>query len=76
MDALRCPEYGRLAEEVAEALQDLADLMAASLAAFQAREHDEFVKIDKELANAVGVKERAVGAMRQHAKEHGCQPQV
>jgi hypothetical protein len=33
----------------------------------------EFMKIDKELENTVGEKERAIGALRQHAEEQGCQ---
>ncbi len=32
------------------------------------------MRLDKDLENAVGLKEWAIGAMREHAREHGCQP--
>jgi len=32
------------------------------------------MSVDKKLENLVGAKERAIGALRQHLKEHKCQP--
>ena len=34
-----------------------------------------FMHLDKELELAVGIKERAIGALRQHTKDHKCWPQ-
>ena len=31
------------------------------------------MRLDKELENAVGLKERCVGALRQHEADHNCQ---
>ena len=72
MDAGRYPEYEQLAAKVADALRRLVDLTTASLGAYRNSNQTEFMKIDKELENTVGEKERAIGALRQHAKEHGC----
>jgi len=33
-----------------------------------------FLHLDKELELLMGEKERAVGALREHDEEHGCQP--
>jgi len=32
------------------------------------------MRLDKELELTVGLKERTIGALRQHTKEHRCQP--
>lgn len=73
MDA-RCAEYARLQSQVTAALQLLADLTSAQLEAFQSHNQELFMRLDKDLENAVGLKEWAIGAMREHAREHGCQP--
>ena len=31
------------------------------------------MRLDKQLELTVGLKERSIGALRQHEKEHGCQ---
>ena len=67
MDSNKCPEYASLEDQVTEALQKLVDLIGAQLAAFRAREHATFMRLDKELELAVGHKERVIGALRQHA---------
>lgn len=35
----------------------------------------QFLHYDRELENLMGEKERAVGALREHDEEHGCQNQ-
>ena len=74
MESNKCPEYAALEDNVTEALQKLVELIDAQLAAFRAREHGTFMRLDKELEMAVGQKERVIGALRQHAKDHGCRP--
>lgn len=69
----QCPEYDRLQKEVEEHLQKITDLTTAQLHAFQENEQSKFMRLDKKLENAMGEKERRIGAARQHAKEHGCQ---
>ena len=73
MDARGCPEYQQLQKEVSEALSKIAELTTAQLQAFRLNDQVSFSRLDKELENAMGRKERTIGAARQHAKEHGCQ---
>jgi hypothetical protein len=74
MSGERCAEYARLAVRVGEVLERLTNLTQAQLSAFRANDHGTLMRLDKELENTVGEKERRIGAMRQHASEHKCQP--
>lgn len=69
-----CAVNARLQSMVDGILQRLAELTSAQLEAFQSHNQDEFARLDRELEQVVGEKERAIGAMRQHVLEHGCQP--
>ena len=66
----KCPEYEKLEADVSSSLEFLSDLTKRQLEAFQAGKQTLFVRLDKELENAVGAKERKIGALRQHAKDH------
>jgi hypothetical protein len=70
---MKCEKYNELAGKVAAVLQRLVDLTEAQLGAFNEREYSKFSKLDKELEQTVGEKERVIGAFREHQKEHGCQ---
>jgi cell division septum initiation protein DivIVA len=74
MTSQRCAEYARLQTEVGEVLERLTNLTQAQLNAFRANDQATLMRLDKELENAIGEKERRIGAMRQHAREHKCQP--
>jgi hypothetical protein len=67
-----CPENDRLTSEVDRILKDLAEKTTVLLELFRSKKPDSFARLDKELELLVGEKERAVGALRQHAKEHHC----
>ena len=69
-----CPEHARLQREVEDVLQRLKELTASQLQAFRSRSSAEFARLDRELENTIGEKERAFGALRQHIREHHCQP--
>jgi hypothetical protein len=71
--AEKCAEYDRLQAEVMVVLEALTALTTQQLDAFQKHEQSRFVKLDKELENTVGLKERSIGALRQHLREHKCQ---
>jgi len=73
MGTARCEEYERLQVEVLAALTRIAELTGAQLDAFRRNDEARFMRIDKQLENEMGRKERAIGAARQHAEEHGCQ---
>lgn len=67
-----CPEYANLQHELQLTLQTLSDLTKAMLDAFRANDRSAFTRLDKELETTVGRKERVVGALRQHIKDHKC----
>ena len=68
-----CPVRLDLQAKANEILAKLVELTTAQLEAFRSQRHDEFMRLDKELELTVGAKERVVGAVRQHAQDHGCQ---
>ena len=70
---MNCPEYARLESEVEQALANLAQVTTLQLDLFRARSFNRVMRVDKELENLVGEKERAIGALRQHVREHNCQ---
>ena len=69
----RCSEFDRLQKEVNAVLEKLTELTTAQREAFRAKDGATFSRLDKELEQVVGRKERAIGALRQHAREHRCQ---
>jgi hypothetical protein len=68
----QCPEYANLQHELQLTLQTLSDLTKAMLDAFHGNDRSAFARLDKELETTVGRKERVVGALRQHVKDHKC----
>jgi hypothetical protein len=70
--ANKCPECANLEPEVQLTLQTLSYLTRAMLDAFHNCQRDRFVQLDKELEATIGRKERTMGALRQHIKEHKC----
>jgi len=70
----KCPEYARLETAVSDVLARLANVATIQVEMFRAGNHSEFARLDKEIELIVGEKERAIGALRQHSKEHQCRP--
>jgi hypothetical protein len=62
----------KLMEEVRDTLGRLSDLMQREREAVGSASDEEMLAIDKEIENGIGVKERQMGSLRQHRKEHGC----
>lgn len=71
----KCPEYIRLRAEVENVLGNLAQVTTLLLELFRKDASEQYRHLDKELELTVGEKERAVGALRQHVKDHKCQPE-
>ena len=69
----KCAEYIRLRSEVENVLGNLAQVTTLLLERFRSDDTQHYEHLDKELELTVGEKERAVGALRQHIKEHNCQ---
>jgi hypothetical protein len=65
-----CTECERLHDEVRDVLARIAQLTTAQLAAFRSNDNAAFMRFDKELEIAMGAKERAIGALRQHERDH------
>jgi len=68
----KCPEYIRLEAAVSNVLSRLANVATIQAETFRSGNESEFVRLDKEIELIVGEKERAIGALRQHSKEHRC----
>ena len=66
-----CKECIRLESDIDAVLKRLVELTSAQLDAFHAKDRSAVTRLDKELEHAVGRKERAFGAQRQHARQHG-----
>jgi len=69
---INCPEYDRLHAEVENILGNLAQVATLLLELFRSKDVNGVHRLDKELELTVGEKERSIGALRQHIKEHNC----
>jgi hypothetical protein len=66
-----CDEREALKAKVSRALHDIIEFSDKLLSALEANESIPLA-VDKDLETFVGVKERALGALAQHRKDHGC----
>ena len=71
MENSKCAECARLQYDVITTLERLEELIAQQLEAFRSNDQATFMRLDKELELTIGTKERAIGALREHSKEHG-----
>jgi hypothetical protein len=67
-----CPEQVRLMVKVQQHLMRIAELSHAAADAAANRNENLVREIDKQIENELGANERALGALHQHRKEHGC----
>jgi hypothetical protein len=67
-----CAEFARLNAEVESLLDKLVALTTAQSKAYHDKNQEEFMRLDHELETTLGAKERAIGAIREHQREHGC----
>jgi len=67
-----CPEYDRLHAQVESVLGNLAQVSTLLLELIRSKDLAGVHRLDKELELTVGEKERSLGALRQHVKEHKC----
>jgi Tfp pilus assembly protein PilN len=65
-----CSHCEELSNALAKTLEQLTSLTSAQLEAFRSNNMDEFARLDKELENTVGAKERRFGAFREHQAQH------
>src|SRR5579885_1116090 len=67
-----CPRNQELAEALLNALSHIVQLTNRQMEAIRKGDHPLIADQDSQLEQAVGEKERALGAWREHAEEHGC----
>jgi hypothetical protein len=69
---MACEQKALLEARVQSCLSLLSELAQAEGAAMRAENSPLMLEIDLKLENAVGEKERQIGALKQHTLEHGC----
>lgn len=70
----KCDKHEELLKHAQQVLQRIHELTARQKAAITESGVSElFLHMDSELELAMGEKERAVGALREHDEEHVCQ---
>ena len=67
-----CPQQQDLMVEVQTHLLRIADLSRATAEAVANRNENLTRELDKLVEMEIGAKERALGALRQHRRDHGC----
>jgi hypothetical protein len=67
-----CTEATKLLNEIISELSRIVDLSRSQADARRAEKRDLATELDRQLEEALGKKERAIGAWQQHVKEHGC----
>jgi hypothetical protein len=68
----QCPELVRLQAAVENVLGNLAQVTTLQLEIFRSGKLDDWKRVDEQLELTVGEKERSIGALRRHIKEHNC----
>ena len=71
-EVVPCPEFERLRAEAENVLGNLAQVSTLLIELFRSRDFEAVYGLDKELELTVGQKERCIGALRQHIKDHNC----
>jgi hypothetical protein len=67
-----CTRQQELIEEVQRHLLKISGLMRAISEAIANRSENTVAELDKQVDLEFGLKERAIGALQEHRKEHGC----
>jgi hypothetical protein len=66
----QCSRCKELSDTVDEVLDRLSNLTKNQLAAFREGNAPQFRALDQELELVVGLKERSIGALREHRRGH------
>ena len=72
IDMAKCAEYDRLHTELENVLGNLAQTSTLLLELFRSKDLEGVHRLDQQLELTVGQKERCLGALRQHVKDHDC----
>ena len=67
-----CPEYARLRGDLENILGNLAQVVTLQVELIRSGSLRNWKELDTQLELSVGEKERCLGALRQHVREHKC----
>jgi len=67
-----CVRQQELISDVQVHLQRIAELAHAEVDALASRNHNSWKAIDQQIELEIGEKERCIGALNEHRREHGC----
>jgi hypothetical protein len=67
-----CPRQQELIEKVQRHLLNISELARRIAGAIANRNENTAAELDKQVDLELGLKERAMGALQEHRKEHGC----
>ena len=67
-----CPDQQKLMADVQDHLMQISQLTRAVAEALANGNENFAAELDKQVDLELGKKERAMGALHQHRKEHGC----
>lgn len=70
-----CDKHDELLKNAQKVLEKIRDLTMKQVPCIVDGVSQRFLQMDRELELAMGEKERAVGALREHDEEHRCQLQ-
>ena len=71
-DQSTCLRQEELVHETQRHLIRLAELAKQESEAIASRNESLILALDQDIENTLGLKERALGALSEHRKEHGC----
>lgn len=71
-DTEPCPARARLEQLAQHFLMEMSRLAREEVDVVASGDRSKILDIDKRIENALGEKERALGALYQHRQEHGC----
>jgi hypothetical protein len=71
-DQSHCPRQQELVQETQAHLIRLSELARLEADAIANRNENLILALDQDIENTLGLKERALGALHGHRKEHGC----
>ena len=72
MDQIPCKRQQELMEKVQRHLLNISELARRIAEAIANRNENTAAELDKQVDLELGLKERAMGALHEHRKEHGC----
>ena len=67
-----CERQEELVAETQRHLIRLSELAKQESEAIASRNENLILALDQDIENTLGLKERALGALHEHRKEHGC----